>query len=107
LFSFAITMFLFGMLFAVGHTAHAFGITDTITSGANDAKKVVVALSPIVVIIALVGVGLMYFLSIFPIFNEWKQNNPKAVTMIFMGLFFTMAASTISGLVVASGVSGL
>ena len=77
-------------------------LIDAIKNFFNDAKSVMVYVAPICIFLGFVGVGAMYALSAFPMLNQWKAQNPTAVSALLIGTILMFAAATFSGLIAFS-----
>jgi hypothetical protein len=77
-------------------------LMDAIKQFFTDAKSTLVYIAPIAIFLGFVGVGAMYALSAFPVLNQWKQQNPTAVTALIIGTCLMFAAGTFASLIVFS-----
>ncbi|HPV05882.1 MAG TPA: hypothetical protein PLD57_02355 [Aggregatilineales bacterium] len=49
--------------------------------------------------LGMIGLGVMYMGSSWPIISQWKQDNPRAANQVVVGLLFVIAASTVASLI--------
>ncbi len=68
----------------------------------NDLKAIMQILAPICAFIGLVGAGVIYMGSSWPVVGRLKRNNPELMDNMFIGMAVLLAAGTISSLVVFS-----
>ena len=66
----------------------------------TDIKGVMQILAPICAFIGLVGAGVIYMGSSWPVVGRLKRNNPELMDNMFIGMAVLIAAGTISSLVV-------
>ncbi len=74
-------------------------LKDWVIGVAKDSRDTMQILAPIFLMLGILGVGAMYALSVFPVFSDWKQNNPKAITAIVIGVVCCIAATGVTGLI--------
>ena len=65
----------------------------------TDLKALLQIIAPIFAFLGVVGLGLMYMGSSFPIIGDWKKNNPQAASSVVMGLVFVLLASSVASLI--------
>jgi hypothetical protein len=65
----------------------------------NDLKALLQIIAPIFAFLGVVGLGLMYMGSSFPVVGDWKKNNPQAASSVVMGLVFVLLASSVASLI--------
>jgi len=65
----------------------------------TDLKALLQIVAPIFAFLGVVGIGLMYMGSSFPIVSDWKKNNPQAASSVVMGLVFVLLASSVASLI--------
>ena len=68
----------------------------------NDLKSLLQILAPICAFIGLVGSGIIYMGSSWPVVGRLKRNNPELMDNMFIGMAVLLAAGTISSLIVFS-----
>jgi len=66
----------------------------------NDIKDVLKILAPICAFIGLVGAGIIYLGSSWPVIGKLKRDNPDLMNNMFIGMAVLLAAGTISSLIV-------
>ena len=66
----------------------------------TDIKGVMQILAPICAFIGLVGAGVIYMGSSWPVIGRLKRNNPELMDNMFIGMAVLIAAGTISSLIV-------
>ena len=66
----------------------------------NDLKGIMQILAPICAFIGLVGSGVIYMGSSWPVVGRLKRNNPEMMDNMFIGMAVLLAAGTISSLIV-------
>jgi len=66
----------------------------------NDLKAIMQILAPICAFIGLIGAGIIYMGSSWPVVGRLKRNNPELMDNMFIGMAVLLAAGTISSLVV-------
>jgi hypothetical protein len=69
----------------------------------NDIKGILQILAPICAFIGLVGAGIIYMGSSWPVVGKLKRDNPDLMNNMFIGMAVLLAAGTVSSLVVFSG----
>ena len=74
-------------------------LMDSIKNFFNDAKTTFSYIGPIAIFIGCVGVGIMFALSAFPVTNQWKAQNPTAISALFIGIGIMLAAGTLASLI--------
>ena len=65
----------------------------------TDLKALLQVIAPIFAFLGVIGLGLMYMGSSFPIIGDWKKNNPQAASSVVMGLVFVLLASSVASLI--------
>jgi len=65
----------------------------------TDLKDLLQIIAPIFAFLGVVGLGMMYMGSSFPVIGEWKKNNPQAASSVVMGLVFVLLASSVASLI--------
>ena len=65
----------------------------------TDLKALLQIIAPIFAFLGVVGLGLMYMGSSFPVVGDWKKNNPQAASSVVMGLVFVLLASSVASLI--------
>jgi hypothetical protein len=65
----------------------------------TDLKALLQIVAPIFAFLGVVGLGLMYMGSSFPVISDWKKNNPQAASSVVMGLVFVLLASFVASLI--------
>ena len=68
----------------------------------TDAKDVLRLITPMIAFIGIVGLGVMYLGSSWPIIGSFRRNNPDMANNVALGLAFCIAAGTLSSLIVFS-----
>ena len=68
----------------------------------NDIKDVMKILAPVCAFIGLVGSGVIYMGSSWPVVGRLKRNNPELMDNMFIGMAVLLAAGTVSSLIVFS-----
>jgi hypothetical protein len=66
----------------------------------TDIKGVMQILAPVCAFIGLVGAGIIYMGSSWPVIGRLKRNNPELMDNMFIGMAVLLAAGTISSLIV-------
>ena len=66
----------------------------------NDIKDVLKTVAPICAFIGLVGAGIIYLGSSWPVIGRMKRENPDLMNNMFIGMAVLLAAGTISSLIV-------
>ena len=66
----------------------------------TDIKGVMQILAPICAFIGLVGAGVIYMGSSWPVIGRLKRNNPELMDNMFIGMAVLIAAGTISSLII-------
>ncbi len=66
----------------------------------TDIKDVLKILAPICAFIGLVGAGIIYLGSSWPVIGKAKRDNPDLMNNMFIGMAVLLAAGTISSLIV-------
>ncbi|MCC7206901.1 MAG: hypothetical protein IT323_06320 [Anaerolineae bacterium] len=66
----------------------------------NDIKDVLKIISPICAFIGLVGAGVIYMGSSWPVVGKLKRDNPDLMNNMFIGMAVLLAAGTVSALIV-------
>ncbi len=66
----------------------------------NDLRDVLKLVAPICAFIGLVGAGIIYTGSSWPVIGKLKRDNPDLMNNIFIGMGVLLAAGTISSLIV-------
>ena len=65
----------------------------------TDLKDLLQIIAPMFAFMGVIGIGLMYMGSSFPIISDWKRNNPQAASSVVMGLVFVLLASSVASLI--------
>lgn len=65
----------------------------------TDIQALAQIIAPIFAFLGVLGLGLMYLGSSFPVISDWKRNNPQAASSIVMGLVFVLLASSVASLI--------
>ncbi len=65
----------------------------------TDLQDLLQVIAPIFAFLGVVGLGIMYMGSSFPIISDWKRNNPQAASSVVMGLVFVLLASSVASLI--------
>ena len=65
----------------------------------TDLKSLLQVIAPIFAFLGVIGLGLMYLGSSFPVLGDWKKNNPQAASSVVMGLIFVLLASSVASLI--------
>ncbi len=68
----------------------------------NDLRDVLKLIAPVCAFIGLVGAGIIYTGSSWPVIGKLKRDNPDLMNNIFIGMGVLLAAGTISSLIVFS-----
>jgi hypothetical protein len=68
----------------------------------NDIKALLQIIAPICAFIGLVGAGIIYTGSSWPVIGKLKRDNPDLMNNILVGMGVLLAAGTISSLIVFS-----
>lgn len=68
----------------------------------NDIKDVLKLIAPICAFIGLVGAGIIYMGSSWPVIGKLKRDNPDLMNNMFIGMAVLLAASTVASLIVFS-----
>ncbi len=68
----------------------------------NDIRDVLKLIAPVCAFIGLVGAGIIYTGSSWPVIGKLKRDNPDLMNNIFIGMGVLLAAGTISSLIVFS-----
>lgn len=66
----------------------------------TDVKGIMQILAPICAFIGLVGAGIIYMGSSWPVIGRLKRNNPELMDNMFIGMAVLLASGTISSLIV-------
>jgi len=66
----------------------------------SDVKDVLKTISPICAFIGLVGAGIIYMGSSWPIIGKLKRDNPDLMNNMLIGMAILLGAGTLSALVV-------
>jgi len=66
----------------------------------TDIKTILQLIAPICAFIGLVGAGIIYMGSSWPVIGKLKQNNPDLMNNMFIGMAVLLVASTAASLVV-------
>jgi len=66
----------------------------------NDIKDVLKLVAPVCAFIGLVGAGIIYLGSSWPVIGRMKRDNPDLMNNMFIGMGILLAAGTISALIV-------
>ncbi len=66
----------------------------------SDLRDVLKLIAPICAFIGLVGAGIIYTGSSWPVIGKLKRDNPDLMNNIFIGMGVLLAAGTISSLIV-------
>ncbi len=68
----------------------------------TDLKGVLQIITPVIAFIGVVGLGIMYLGSGWPIISKFRRDNPDMANNVALGLVFCIAAGTLSSLIVFS-----
>ena len=68
----------------------------------NGIKDVLKLIAPVCAFIGLVGAGIIYLGSSWPVIGLLKRDNPDLMNNMFIGMGILLAAGTISALIVFS-----
>jgi hypothetical protein len=68
----------------------------------NDIKDVLKIIAPLMAFIGIVGAGIIYLGSSWPIVSKLKRENPDLMNNLFIGMGVLLAAGTLSSLIVFS-----
>lgn len=66
----------------------------------TDIQDVMKIIAPIMAFIGLVGAGVIYMGSSWPVIGKLKRDNPDMMNSMFLGMALLLAAGTVSSLVV-------
>jgi len=66
----------------------------------NDIKDVLKLVAPVCAFIGLVGAGIIYLGSSWPVIGRMKRDNPDLMNNMFIGMGILLAAGTVSALIV-------
>lgn len=66
----------------------------------TDIKDVLKIIAPICAFIGLVGAGVIYMGSSWPVVGKLKRDNPDLMNNMFVGMAVLLAAGTVSALIV-------
>ena len=75
------------------------GVNQAVETFFNDIQSLAQTIAPIFAFLGVLGLGLMYLGSSFPVISDWKRNNPQAASSITMGLVFVLLASSVASLI--------
>ncbi len=73
-----------------------------ITQFFSDIKDVLKIVAPLMAFIGIVGAGVIYLGSSWPIVGKLKRDNPDLMNNMFIGMGVLLAAGTLSSLIVFS-----
>ncbi len=73
-----------------------------ITQFFSDIKDVLKIIAPLMAFIGIVGAGVIYLGSSWPIVGKLKRDNPDLMNNMFIGMGVLLAAGTLSSLIVFS-----
>ncbi len=73
-----------------------------ITQFFSDIKDVLKIVAPLMAFIGIVGAGIIYLGSSWPIVGKLKRDNPDLMNNMFIGMGVLLAAGTLSSLIVFS-----
>jgi hypothetical protein len=68
----------------------------------RDIKDVLQIIAPLMAFIGIVGAGIIYLGSSWPIVGKLKRENPDLMNNLFIGMGVLLAAGTVSSLIVFS-----
>jgi hypothetical protein len=68
----------------------------------RDFKDVLQIIAPLMAFIGIVGAGIIYLGSSWPIVGKLKRENPDLMNNLFIGMGVLLAAGTVSSLIVFS-----
>ena len=68
----------------------------------TDIKDVLKLIAPICAFIGLIGAGIIYMGSSWPVIGKLKRDNPDLMNNMFVGMAVLLAAGTVSALIVFS-----
>ena len=68
----------------------------------TDIKDVLKLVAPICAFIGLIGAGIIYMGSSWPVIGKLKRDNPDLMNNMFIGMAVLLAAGTVSALIVFS-----
>lgn len=74
-------------------------LSQTIEQWFSEAQSVAQLVAPMAAFLGMIGLGVMYMGSSWPIISQWKQDNPRAANQVVVGLLFVIAASTVASLI--------
>jgi len=74
-------------------------LSQTIEQWFAEAQSVAQLVAPMAAFLGMIGLGVMYMGSSWPIISQWKQDNPRAANQVVVGLLFVIAASTVASLI--------
>lgn len=74
-------------------------VTQAIESFFSDIQSIAQVVAPIFAFLGVIGLGLMYMGSSWPVLGDWKKNNPQAASSVTMGLIFVLLASSVASLI--------
>jgi phage-related minor tail protein len=79
--------------------AFSVSLSQTIQQWFAEAQSVAQLVAPMAAFLGMIGLGVMYMGSSWPIISAWKQDNPRAANQVVVGLLFVIAASTVASLI--------
>jgi hypothetical protein len=65
---------------------------DAVVNFIQDVEQVLLTVAGSLAVIGVIGVAAMYLLSPWPVFADWKANNPKAFSTVVTGLVLMIFA---------------
>ena len=65
----------------------------------TDVQNLAQIIAPVFAFLGVIGLGIMYMGSSWPILSDWKKNNPQAASSVTMGLVFVLLASSVASLI--------
>jgi hypothetical protein len=79
----------------VAHGAHAAGADpiNTVNNFLTGVVQLLNMVAPFVLLLAFFGLAVMYLGSSIPVIGDWKKDNPRAASGVFIGLIFLLVAS--------------
>jgi phage-related minor tail protein len=66
----------------------------------TDIKDILKIIAPICAFIGLIGAGIIYLGSSWPVIGKMKRDNPDLMNNMFIGMAVLLAAGTVSSLIV-------
>jgi hypothetical protein len=65
---------------------------DAVVNFIQDVEQVLLTVAGSLAVIGVIGVATMYLLSPWPVFADWRANNPKAFSTVVTGLVLMIFA---------------